>query len=121
MLSDIEIIKQSKMKNIKSIISKYDINEEEISMYGANIAKIDLNVLNRLKDKKDGKLILVTAITPTPTGEGKSTTTIGLVDAMNKIGANTLGAIREPSLGPVFGVKVVQLVEDMHKLIRWLK
>ena len=105
MLSDIEIIKQSKMKNIKSLISKYDINEEEISMYGANIAKIDLNVLNRLKDKKDGKLILVTAITPTPTGEGKSTTTIGLVDAMNKIGANTLGAIREPSLGPVFGVK----------------
>lgn len=105
MLSDIEIIKQSKMKNILSLIEKYDILPEEISLYGDKIAKIDLSVLDRLKDKKDGKLILVTAITPTPTGEGKSTTTIGLVDAMNKLGTNTLGAIREPSLGPVFGVK----------------
>ena len=105
MLTDIEIIKQSKMKNITSVISKYDILEDEISLYGKNIAKIDLSLLKRLEDKKDGKLILVTAITPTPTGEGKSTTTIGLVDALNKIGKNTLGAIREPSLGPVFGVK----------------
>lgn len=105
MLSDIEIIKQSKMKNIKSVIEKYDINEDEISMYGKNILKVDLSLLKRLENKKDGKLILVTAITPTPTGEGKSTTTIGLVDALNKIGKNVLGAIREPSLGPVFGVK----------------
>lgn len=105
MLSDIEIIKQSKMKKISSLINKYDILTDEISLYGDNIAKIDLSVLERLKNKKDGKLILVTAITPTPTGEGKSTTTIGLVDAMNKVGVNTLGAIREPSLGPVFGVK----------------
>ena len=105
MLSDIEIIKQSKMKNITSVISKYDILEDEISLYGKNIAKIDLSLLKRLENKKDGKLILVTAITPTPTGEGKSTTTIGLVDALNKLGKNTLGAIREPSLGPVFGVK----------------
>ena len=105
MLSDIEIIKQSKMKNIKSLIDKYDIKDEEVSLYGENIAKIDLSILNRLKDTKDGNLILVTAITPTPTGEGKSTTTIGLVDALNKIGTKTIGAIREPSLGPVFGVK----------------
>lgn len=105
MLSDIEIIKQSKMKNITSVIEKYDILEDEISLYGKNIAKIDLSLLKRLENKKDGKLILVTAITPTPTGEGKSTTTIGLVDALNKIGKKTLGAIREPSLGPVFGVK----------------
>ena len=105
MLTDIEIIKQSKMKNITSVIEKYDILEDEISLYGKNIAKIDLSLLKRLEDKKDGKLILVTAITPTPTGEGKSTTTIGLVDALNKIGKKTLGAIREPSLGPVFGVK----------------
>ena len=105
MLTDIEIIKQSQMKNIKSVIEKYDIQEDEISMYGKNIAKIDLSLLNRLENQKDGKLILVTAITPTPTGEGKSTTTIGLVDALNKIGKKTLGAIREPSLGPVFGVK----------------
>ena len=105
MLSDIEIIKQSKMKNIKSVIEKYDILEDEVSLYGKNIAKIDLSLLKRLENQKDGKLILVTAITPTPTGEGKSTTTIGLVDALNKIGKKTLGAIREPSLGPVFGVK----------------
>lgn len=105
MLSDIEIIKQSKMNKILSLIEKYDIKPEEITLYGDNIAKIDLSVLDRLKEKNDGKLILVTAITPTPTGEGKSTTTIGLVDALNKIGKNTLGAIREPSLGPVFGVK----------------
>lgn len=105
MLSDIEIIKQSKMKKIISLIDKYDIKPEEVSLYGENIAKLDLSVLDRLKDKKGGKLILVTAITPTPTGEGKSTTTIGLVDAMNKVGTKTIGAIREPSLGPVFGVK----------------
>ena len=105
MLSDIEIIKQSKMKNIKSVIEKYDILEDEVSLYGKNIVKVDLSLLKRLENQKEGKLILVTAITPTPTGEGKSTTTIGLVDALNKIGKKTLGAIREPSLGPVFGVK----------------
>ena len=105
MLTDIEIIKQSKMKNIKSVIEKYDILEDEVSLYGKNIVKVDLSLLKRLENQKEGKLILVTAITPTPTGEGKSTTTIGLVDALNKIGKKTLGAIREPSLGPVFGVK----------------
>ena len=93
------------MKNITSVIDKYDILEDEVSLYGKNIAKIDLSLLKRLENQKDGKLILVTAITPTPTGEGKSTTTIGLVDALNKLGKKTLGAIREPSLGPVFGVK----------------
>ena len=105
MLTDIEIIKQSKMKNIKSVIEKYDILDDEVSLYGKNIVKVDLSLLKRLENQKEGKLILVTAITPTPTGEGKSTTTIGLVDALNKIGKKTLGAIREPSLGPVFGVK----------------
>lgn len=105
MLSDIEIIKKSKMDNIKDVIKGYDILEDELYYYGKNIAKVDLNIFKRLENKKDGKLILVTAITPTPTGEGKSTTTIGLVDAMNKIGKNCVGAIREPSLGPVFGIK----------------
>ncbi len=105
MLSDIEIIKQSKMNNIKDVIKKYDILEDELYCYGKYMAKVDLNIFDRLKDKKDGKLILVTAITPTPTGEGKSTTTIGLVDAMNRLGYSCVGAIREPSLGPVFGVK----------------
>lgn len=105
MLTDIEIVKQNKMDNIKDVIKRYDIKDDELFTYGKYMAKVDLDILKRLKDKKDGKLILVTAITPTPTGEGKSTTTIGLVDAMNKLGVNCVGAIREPSLGPVFGVK----------------
>ena len=105
MLTDIEIIKQSKMKKIDDVIKGYDIKESELCHYGNYMAKLDLDIFDRLKDKKDGKLILVSAITPTPTGEGKSTTTIGLVDAMNIIGKSCVGAIREPSLGPVFGVK----------------
>ena len=105
MLTDIEIIKQSKMKKIDDVIKGYDIKESELYHYGNYMAKLDLGIFDRLKDKKDGKLILVSAITPTPTGEGKSTTTIGLVDAMNIIGKSCVGAIREPSLGPVFGVK----------------
>ena len=105
MLSDIEIVKKNKMNTISDVIKPYDIKEEELYHYGPYMAKLDLSIFDRLKDKKDGKLILVTAITPTPTGEGKSTTTIGLVDAMNKIGKKCVGAIREPSLGPVFGIK----------------
>ena len=105
MLTDIEIVKQSKMNKITDVIKKYDINEDELFLYGKYMAKVDLDIFKRLENKKDGKLILVTAITPTPTGEGKSTTTIGLVDAMNKLGKSCVGAIREPSMGPVFGVK----------------
>ena len=105
MLSDIEIIKQSKMVPIKGLALKAGILEEELYQYGNYMAKVELSFLDRLKDKKDGKLILVSAITPTPTGEGKSTTTIGLVDALNLIGESCIGALREPSLGPVFGVK----------------
>jgi len=105
MLTDIEIIKQSKMNKIDDVIKGYDILENELYHYGNYMAKLDLNIIDRLQNKKDGKLILVSAITPTPTGEGKSTTTIGLVDAMNIIGKSCVGAIREPSLGPVFGIK----------------
>ena len=105
MLTDIEIIKQSKMVPIKTLTDKYGIKDEELYQYGNYMAKIELSTLSRLKNRKDGKLILVSAITPTPTGEGKSTTTIGLVDSMNLIGKKCLGALREPSLGPVFGVK----------------
>ena len=105
MLTDIEIIKQSKMVQIKSLTDKYGILDTELYQYGNYMAKIELSCLHRLQEKNDGKLILVSAITPTPTGEGKSTTTIGLVDSMNKIGKRCLGALREPSLGPVFGVK----------------
>ncbi len=105
MLSDIEIIKQSKMEDIESVAAKHGLTKDDLFMYGKYMAKVDLDFLKKNANKKDGKLILVTAITPTPTGEGKSTTTIGLVDSLNKLGVNCVGAIREPSLGPVFGIK----------------
>lgn len=105
MLSDIEIIKNSKMKKITDVVKSYDIASDELYLFGNYVSKVDLSIFKRLEKKPDGKLILVTAITPTPAGEGKSTTTIGLVDALNRIGKKCIGAIREPSLGPVFGVK----------------
>lgn len=105
MLTDIEIINASTMVEIKRLARKYRIKNEELIAYGKYISKVDLSIYKRLENKKNGKLILVTAITPTPAGEGKSTTTIGLVDALNKIGKKCIGCIREPSLGPVFGVK----------------
>ena len=103
MLSDLEIAQQAKILKIKEIASKVGLTEDDLELYGNYKAKIHLDKLN--SEKKDGKLILVTAINPTPAGEGKSTTTIGLADAMNKIGKNTVVALREPSFGPVLGVK----------------
>lgn len=103
--SDIEIAQSAKMKKIAEVAEEYGILDDELELYGKYKAKISLDIFNRLKDKKDGKLVLVTAITPTPAGEGKSTTTIGLGQALNKIGKKAIIALREPSLGPVFGVK----------------
>ena len=103
-LSDIEIAQQCEMKHIIEIAKKADV-EKYIEQYGNYKAKIDLSLLNDAKDKPDGKLVLVTAITPTPAGEGKTTTTIGLADGMSLIGKKVTVALREPSLGPVFGVK----------------
>lgn len=103
--SDIEIAQGASMKPIMDVANEYGIGEDEIELYGKYKAKISLDIFNRLKDKKDGKLILVTAITPTPAGEGKSTTSVGLGQALNKIGKKAIIALREPSLGPVFGVK----------------
>ncbi|MHB1393775.1 MAG: formate--tetrahydrofolate ligase [Clostridia bacterium] len=103
--SDIEIAQQAKMKPVSEIAEQWGIQEDELELYGKYKAKINLSIFDRLKDKPDGKLILVTAITPTPAGEGKSTTTVGLGQALNKIGKRTVIALREPSLGPVFGVK----------------
>ena len=103
-LSDIEIAQQCEMKHITEIAKKADV-EKYIEQYGNYKAKIDLSILNDAKDKPDGKLVLVTAITPTPAGEGKTTTTIGLADGMSLIGKKVTVALREPSLGPVFGVK----------------
>ena len=103
--SDIEIAQSVKPENIKTIAKNAGIDEKYIELYGNYKAKIDLSLLNDKKDEKDGKLVLVTAITPTPAGEGKTTTTIGLADGLKKIGKNVVVALREPSLGPVFGIK----------------
>lgn len=105
MKSDIEIAQQAKMISINEVASKLGIQADEVENYGKYKAKISYDIWKRLDSKKDGKLILVTAINPTPAGEGKSTTTVGLGDALNKIGKNACIALREPSLGPVFGVK----------------
>lgn len=103
-LSDIEIAQQCEMKPISEIAAAAGIDEKYIEQYGKYKAKIDLSLLNESK-AENGKLILVTAITPTPAGEGKTTTTIGLADGMKRIGKNVAVALREPSLGPVFGIK----------------
>ena len=103
-LSDIEIAQQCEMQPITEIAKKAKVDEKYIEQYGKYKAKIDLSLLNEA-DRKDGKLILVTAITPTPAGEGKTTTTIGLADGLARIGKDVTVALREPSLGPVFGVK----------------
>ena len=105
MLTDIQISQQAKMKPISEIAEKLGVTSDELELYGKYKAKITNDFIKRNADKKDGKLILVTAINPTPAGEGKTTTTIGLGQAMEKIGKNAVIALREPSLGPVFGVK----------------
>ena len=104
-LSDIEIANSVQMKSIKEVAEKLGIAEDALSLYGNYKAKISAGQLEALKDKPDGKLILVTAISPTPAGEGKTTTSVGLVDALAAIGKKAVIALREPSLGPVFGIK----------------
>ena len=105
MMTDIEIAQSANPKHILEIAKIAGIDEKYIELYGRNKAKLDLSFLNDRKERKSGKLILVTAITPTPAGEGKTTTTIGLADGLKKIGKRVSVALREPSLGPVFGVK----------------
>ncbi|MGI6577094.1 MAG: formate--tetrahydrofolate ligase [Eubacteriales bacterium] len=103
--SDIEIAQSTPMQDIREVAQTADIPEDKIELYGNYKAKVDFNLINEMRDVPDGKLILVTAITPTPAGEGKTTTTVGLADGMRKIGKKVMVALREPSLGPVFGVK----------------
>ena len=105
MKSDIQIAQEAKMQPIAKIAEKINLSEDDIELYGKYKCKISLDVLEKNKDKKDGKLILVTAINPTPAGEGKSTVTVGLGQAFCKKGKNAIIALREPSLGPVFGIK----------------
>ena len=104
-MEDIEIARNTKLKKITQIAQENDIKEEYIEQYGKYKAKISLEVLKKLENKEDGKLILVTAINPTPLGEGKTTMAIGLADGLRKIGKKSMLALREPSLGPVFGIK----------------
>ena len=104
-MTDIEIAQRAKLEKINVIAEKAGLSEEDYEQYGNYKAKVSLDVLKKNSDKKDGKLILVTAITPTPPGEGKSTVTVGLTQAFNKFGYKSIAALREPSLGPVFGIK----------------
>ncbi|WP_138268810.1 formate--tetrahydrofolate ligase [Anaerofustis stercorihominis] len=102
--SDIEIAQEAKMEDIREVAKRIGLSEDDIELYGKYKAKVDYNVLKRTEDK-NGKLILTTAINPTPAGEGKTTTTIGVADAIRRLGYRTIMALREPSLGPVFGIK----------------
>lgn len=105
MLTDIEIARQAKMKNIGEVASALNISQDDLEFYGKYKAKLSDDLLEKVQDNEDGKLVLVTAVNPTPAGEGKTTVTIGLGDAMAKIGKKAVIALREPSLGPVFGIK----------------
>ncbi|MDO4383718.1 MAG: formate--tetrahydrofolate ligase [Eubacteriales bacterium] len=105
MKTDVQIAQEATMKPITEIAAQLDISDDELELYGKYKAKIHTDVLNRLKDKPNGKLVLVTAINPTPAGEGKTTTNVGLSMALNKLGKKTITTLREPSLGPCFGIK----------------
>ncbi|MBC7322877.1 MAG: formate--tetrahydrofolate ligase, partial [Acetomicrobium sp.] len=105
MLSDIEIAQRSKLKPIREIAQDLGIPERYLLPYGHYKAKVDVNYMKDLKERPDGKLVLVTATTPTPAGEGKTTTTVGLTQALVKLGKKAMLCLREPSLGPCFGVK----------------
>src|SRR2546428_5586977 len=105
MLSDLEIAQRARLKPIADIAAGLGLGEDELELYGKRKAKVTLPVMKRLAGRPDGKYIDGTAITPTPLGEGKTTTTIGLSMALNRIGCRTIAAIRQPSLGPVFGIK----------------
>ena len=105
MKTDIEIAQAAEMMKIRDVAAKYDIEEDELEQYGKYKAKLSDDLWDKVKDRPDGKLVLVTAINPTPAGEGKTTTSIGLCDALNAIGVKAACALREPSLGPCFGIK----------------
>lgn len=105
MKTDIQIAQEAKMEPIVEVAKKIGIKEDDLELFGKYKAKVSMDLLNSLEEKEDGKLVLVTAINPTPAGEGKTTTNIGLSMGLNKIGKKTITALREPSLGPSFGVK----------------
>ena len=104
-MTDIEIAREAKLQNINNIGEKCGLKEEEIECYGKFKAKVNEKTFERLKNKENGKLILVTAMNPTPLGEGKTTVSIAIADGLNRLNKNAVLALREPSLGPVFGMK----------------
>lgn len=104
-MTDIEIAENTELKKITEIAKEIDVPEDEIEVYGKYKAKISDKLYEKLKDKENGKLILVTAMSPTPLGEGKTTISIAIADGLRKIGKKSILALREPSLGPVFGIK----------------
>ena len=103
--SDIEIAQAATLQPITKVAKQVGLTDDDVELYGKYKAKISFDAIKRLSKQEDGKLVLVTAITPTPAGEGKTLTTIGLAQALNKIGHKAVVALREPSLGPVFGIK----------------
>ena len=105
MKTDIEIAQETKMLPITTVASQYGITEDDLELYGKYKAKLSDELIRRVSDRKDGKLILVTAINPTPAGEGKTTTSVGLGEAFGRLGKRAVIALREPSLGPCFGIK----------------
>lgn len=119
MLSDIEIAQSAELKPIAEIANQLGISADELEFYGKYKAKLSDELADRVKDNPDGKLILVTAINPTPAGEGKTTTSAGLGQAMAKIGKKAIIALREPSLGPVFGIKGGAEAAVTHRFFRW--
>jgi len=119
MSSDIEIAQKATMQRIAKVAAKLGIAEENLEPYGHYKAKLSLAYVDSLVDRPSGKLILVTAMSPTPAGEGKTTTTVGLGDALNHIGKKAIICLREPSLGPVFGVKGGAAGAAMPRWCRW--
>ncbi len=105
MKTDVEIAQEAVIRPIREIAEKLNITEDELELYGKYKAKISLDAWERVKNRPNGRLVLVTAINPTPAGEGKTTTSVGLADAFHKQGKKTVVALREPSLGPCFGLK----------------
>ena len=105
MMTDIEIAQNAEMKHIKEVAAKLGISEDDLDMYGKYKAKLSDELIKKVEGNENGKLILVTAINPTPAGEGKTTITVGLGEAMGQLGKKAVIALREPSLGPCFGIK----------------
>lgn len=117
--SDIEIAQEAKMEPIIKIAAELNLTEDDLELYGKYKAKLSSETIQKLQTKESGKIILVTAINPTPAGEGKSTVTVGLGDALHKLNKKVMIALREPSLGPTMGIKGGQLEEAMPKFFRW--